>query len=81
MTITEEDLEGDNGYLRALKDGRFLYVYVTTHPGPTVYLCPEDLTGVSTDTQSQGVLVLNRDVTEKLLGIVFEVYALARSTF
>mmetsp|Transcript_18119 Transcript_18119/g.24854 ORF Transcript_18119/g.24854 Transcript_18119/m.24854 type:complete len:203 (-) Transcript_18119:141-749(-) len=78
-TITEEDLVGDNGYLRALKDGRFLYVYVTTHPGPTVYLAPEDLSGISAGTKSQGVLVLNREVTKEMLGIVFEVYALARS--
>ena len=41
-TISDEDLAGDNGYLRALKDGRFLYVYVTT---PSVYLTSEDLVG------------------------------------
>jgi hypothetical protein len=79
--ITEADLVGDNGYLRALMEGRFLYVYVTTHPGPCVYLTAEDLVGITTKmTKSQGVLVLNRDVTQKIIGsTIFDLYAMARS--
>jgi hypothetical protein len=66
---TEADLVGDNGYLRALKEGRFLYVYVTTHPGPCVYLTAEDLVGITTKmTKSLGVQVLNRDLAPKILG-------------
>eukprot|EP01036_Dinobryon_divergens_P024264 gene24264-32699_t len=45
--ITEDDLDGDNGFLGALKEGRFVYVYVTTHPGPNAYLTPEDLNGIA----------------------------------
>lgn len=77
-SITEDDLDGDNGFLRALKEGRFVYVYVTTHPGPNVYLTPEDLNGIAA-TNSSGIIVLNRDVTKNILGITFDVYALARS--
>ena len=70
-TITEADLVGDRGYLRALMERRFLYVYVTTHPGPSVYLAAEDLD----ETKSQGVLVLSRDVTKDILGsTLFDVY-------
>ena len=77
-TIVEEDLDGDGGFLRALKEGRFLYVYLTMHPGPNVYLTSEDLKGIAA-TNSSGLLVLNRDVTKNILGITFDVYALARS--
>ena len=61
-------------------EGRFLYVYVTTHPGPSVYLAAEDLHGiVAQETKSpspyQGVLVLSRDVTKDILGAtLFDVY-------
>ena len=79
--ITEADLVNDNGYLRALMEGRFLYVYVTTHSGPSVYLTAEDLDGITTKmTKSQGVLVLNRDVTKKILGsTIFDLYAITSS--
>ena len=80
--IVEEDLDGDGGFLRALKEGRFLYVYLTTHPGPNVYLTSEDLKGIAA-TNSSGLLaqlvLMNRDVTKNILGITFDVYALARS--
>ena len=80
-SITEADLVGDNGYLRALKEGRFIYVYVTTHPGPCVYLTAEDLVGITTKmTKSLGVLVLNRDVAQRIMGSTnFDLYAMARS--
>ena len=77
-SITEEDLEGDSGgYLRALKEGRYLYIYVTTHSGPSVYLAAEDLPHIHSN--SQGVLVLSRDVTQRIMGVTFDVYALTRS--
>ena len=74
--ITEADLVGDNGYLRALMEGRFLVVYMTTHPGPSVYLAAEDLDGIAAkETKSLGVLVLSRDVTKDILGsTLFDVY-------
>jgi proteasome lid subunit RPN8/RPN11 len=78
-SISEEDLEGNGAYLRALKEGRFMYVFVTTHPGPSVYLSSQDLDGIAS-THSQGVLALNREVTKDFLGIFFEVYALARAS-
>jgi hypothetical protein len=80
-SITEADLVGDNGYLRALKEGRFLYVYMTTLPGPSVYLTAEDLIGITTKmTKSLGVLVLNRDLAQKILGYTnFDLYAMTRS--
>eukprot|EP01035_Chromulina_nebulosa_P022916 gene22916-biopygen15191 len=76
-SITESDLEGDTGgyYLRALKEGRFIYVYVTTHGGPTVHLTAQDLPGM--ECNSLGVLVLNREVTKRILGPIFDVYACA----
>jgi hypothetical protein len=77
-SITESDLEGDTGgYLRALKEGRFIYVYVTTHGGPTVYLTAEDFPDIMCDFL--GVLVLSREVTKRILGSIFDVYALTRS--
>jgi hypothetical protein len=77
-SITEEDLEGDHGgYLRALKEGRYLYIYVTTHTGPSVYLAPEDLPHISSN--SLGVLVLSRNETQRIMGATFDVYALTRS--
>ena len=76
-SITESDLEGDRGYLRALKEGRFIYVYVTTHAGPMVYLAPQDLPHIQTN--SLGVLVLNRDVTKRIMRATYDVYALTRS--
>ena len=77
-SITESDLEGDRGYLRALMEGRFIYVYVTTHDGPTVYLTSQDLPHIQSN--SLGVLVLNREVTQRILGVTFyDVYALTRS--
>eukprot|EP01036_Dinobryon_divergens_P026581 gene26581-35249_t len=58
--ITEADLVGDNGYLRALMEGRFLIT--------------------NKMTKSQGVLVLNRDVTQKIISsTIFDLYAMARS--
>ena len=65
-SITENDLQNDRGgYLRALKEGRYMYVFVTTDDEPTtVYLT---------------VLILNRGVTERIIGNIFEVYALTRS--
>ena len=46
-SITDDDLldGGDNGFLRVLKEGRFVYVAYgqATHPGPSVYLTPKDL--------------------------------------
>ena len=78
-SITESDLQDDQGgYLRALKEGRFIYVYATTHAGPTVYLTAQDLPHIQSN--SLGVLVLNRDVTRRILGTTFDVYALTRST-
>ena len=78
MRITESDLEGDTeGFLRALKEGRFIYVYVTTHDGPTVYLTAKDLPDIKCN--SLGVLILNREVTQRILGPIFNVYALTRS--
>eukprot|EP01036_Dinobryon_divergens_P040129 gene40129-53013_t len=63
-SITESDLEGDTGgYLRALKEGRFIYVYMTTHGGPLVYLTAQDLPDIKCD--SLGVLVLNQEVTKR----------------
>ena len=56
-----------------------MYVFVTTHPGPSVYLSSQDLDGIAS-THSQGVLALNREVTKDFLGIFFEVYALARAS-
>ena len=77
-SITESDLQDDQGgYLRALKEGRFIYVYVTTHAGPTVYLTVQDLPHIQSN--SLGVLVLNRDVTRRILGTIYDVYALTRS--
>ena len=76
-SITVSDLEGDRGYLRALMEGRFIYVYVTTHAGPTVYLAAQDLPHIQSN--SLGVLVLNREVTQRILGVTFDVYALTRS--
>ena len=77
-SITESDLEDDQGgYLRALKEGRFIYVYVTTHDGPTVYLTAQDLPHIQSN--SLGVLVLNGDVAKRILGTIFDVYALTRS--
>ena len=77
-SITESDLQDDQGgYLRALKEGRFIYVYATTHAGPTVYLTAQDLLHIGCN--SLGVLVLNRDVMKRILGIIFDVYALTRS--
>ena len=77
-SITESDLEDDQGgYLRALKEGRFIFVYATTHEGPTVYLTAQDLPHIQSN--SLGVLVLNRDVAERILGTIFDVYALTRS--
>eukprot|EP01035_Chromulina_nebulosa_P024320 gene24320-biopygen15855 len=76
--ITESDLEGDKaGYLRALQEGRFIYVYVTTHGGPSVYLTAEDVHG--SPSNSLGVLVLNQEVTKRILGPIYDVYALTRS--
>jgi hypothetical protein len=77
-SITESDLEDDQGgYLRALKEGRFIFVYATTHEGPTVYLTAQDLPHIQSN--SLGVLVLNRDVAKRILGTIFDVYALTRS--
>ena len=77
-SITESDLEDDQGgYLRALKEGRFIYVYATTHDGPTVYLSAQDLPHIQSN--SLGVLVLNGDVAKRILGTIFDVYALTRS--
>ena len=46
-SITDDDLppDGDNEFLRVLKEGRFVYVAYgqATHPGPNVYLTPKDL--------------------------------------
>jgi len=53
------------------------YVYVTTHDGPTVYLAAQDLPRIQ--SYSLGVLVLNRDVTKRILGTTFDLYALTRS--
>eukprot|EP01035_Chromulina_nebulosa_P023318 gene23318-biopygen15360 len=76
--ITESELKDDKGYLRALMEGRFLYVYVTMQSGPVVYLAREDWSHAQAN--SLGMLVLNRDVTKRILGTVFDVYALARSS-
>jgi hypothetical protein len=78
-SITESDLEDDQGgYLRALKEGRFIFVYATMHDeGPTVYLTAQDLPHIQSN--SLGVLVLNRDVAKRILGTIFDVYALTRS--
>eukprot|EP01036_Dinobryon_divergens_P033483 gene33483-43269_t len=73
-TQKESDLEGDKaGYLRALQEGRFIYVYVTTHGGPSVYLTAEDVHG--SPSNSLGVLVLNQEVTKRILGPIYDVYA------
>ena len=78
-SITESDLENDQGgYLRALQEGRFIFVYATMHDeGPTVYLTAQDLAHIPSN--SLGVLVLNRDVAKRVLGTIFDVYALTRS--
>ena len=87
-SITDVDLVGDCGYLRALMEGNFLYVYATTHDGPNVHLTPEDLkettpkpTSTSTPTpiHSQGILVLSREISKNILGFTFDFYALTRS--
>jgi hypothetical protein len=46
-----------------------------------VYLTAEDLVGITTKmTKSLGVLVLNRDVAQRIMGSTnFDLYAMARS--
>ena len=56
-SITDDDLlDGDNGILRVLKEGRFVYVAYgqATRPGPNVYLTPERSERM---TNSSGILV------------------------
>ena len=51
--FTEEDLGDDRGeYLRALKEGLYLYIYFTTHSVPSVYLAAEDLPHIPSYLQS-----------------------------
>jgi hypothetical protein len=84
-SIVDADLEGDNGYLTALKEGRYLFVYITTHEGRSVYVTPNNLAAIyplslqHNESKSLGVIVLNRAVTQKILGPSFESYILPRS--
>jgi hypothetical protein len=83
--IVEADLEGDNGYLAALREGRYLFVYITTHEGRSVYVTHSNLAAIyplslqHNESKSLGVIVLNRAVTQKILGPSFESYILPRS--
>ena len=54
-----------------------VYVYVTTHDGPTAYLAAQDLPHIQ--SYSVGMLVLNRDVKKRILSTTFDLYALTRS--